>query len=317
MKDPRRLADDESVSADERDLIASALLPRSLPPEVRARSPKTIHRRLQRKRRQKIVWSMAVSVAVALSALVVGLSPQISPEESAKPGGSIGNSELTRGDAPAQRPPAADSRFADAESRLIPSPAGWLDRHGNRWGAQGAFYVDASSGSTVLEPARPTQHTGAGWLWRNSGNGRLCLKGSSAATPNGDFKTYWGVVAGVELCHTSSDTERPDRSLPIAECPWANFESLRGIRFELEGSRIPSELRVVFSEVDSYENAFVALSDPRAGRHEIRVDEARVSYREPPRPVRRDRMRGVEWLIPSRLGTPAHFEFCLNDIELF
>ena len=317
MKEPRRLCEDESVPADERDLITSAVRPRALPPEVRARTPESIQRKLQRERRQKTMWSIALSAAVAMSLLLMTRSLEVVPENTAVPIDSIGDTELTAAEAPLQHTSPADPSRADPETRLIPSAAGWLDRHSNRWGAQGAFYVDASAGSTVLEPARPAQHTGAGWLWRNSGTGRLCLKGSSAAVRNGDFKTHWGVVAGVELCHTDPDAEPPGRSLPIAECPWANFESLEGIRFELAGPAIPSELRVVFSEIGSNENAFVALSDPGAGHHEIRVDEARVSYQEPPRPVHRDRMRGVEWLIPSRLGTPAHFDFCLRDIELF
>ena len=32
--------------------------------------------------------------------------------------------------------------------------------------------------------------------------------------------------------------------MPIAECPAANLGSLQGIRFELDGFAIPSELRV-------------------------------------------------------------------------
>lgn len=318
MKDPRRLCDDERVFADERDLVAAAPLPRALPPEVFARSPKRIQRKLQRKRRQRTLSSVAIAAVAAASALlIVGRSRPVLPEKMARPIGSLQDSAPTLADTPVRSRQTADARIIAAQSHLSPSPAGWLDREDNRWRAQGAFYVDASSGSTVLEPARPAQHTGAGWPWRNRGNGRLCLKGSSAAVQHGDFKTYWGVVAGVELCSMSSDAEWPGRTWPLAECPWANFESLQGIRFELDGSAIPSELRVVFSEIGSNENAFVALSDPGAGRYEARVDGARVSYQEPARSVRRDRMRGVEWLIPSRLGTPAHFDFCLDDIELF
>ncbi len=313
MKDPRRMCDDAKVPVGTRELIASAALPRLLPSEVRARSGGSIRREVRRRQRQRIAWGVTATAAAALAMLLVArrfsvvlpekVSNQLEPP-------SVSGPLSAEPRAVALVPPCSGCR-------LVPSSAGWLDRRTNRWGAQGAFYVDASAGSTVLQPARPARHEAGGWLWRNQGDGRLCLKGVSAAVLNGDFKNRWGVVGGVELCDASTHAETPDQTFAITQCPWGDLADLAGVRFDLEGPDIPSEVRVVFSETDSKENAFVILYDAAAGRHEVRMDEARVSYQQPPRPARRDHVRGVEWLIPSRLGKPAYFDFCVTDIELF
>ena len=315
MKDPRRLRQDESVATDLRDLIAKVPLPGALPPDVRARYRGAIGRKVRRQRRRMLGFAMGAA-AVSMGAFIAYRLPEVSSETADNQTSRIRERKLSVEPAPVNVR-ARESSPSCADCVLVPSRAGWLERSSNRFGAQGAFYVDASSGSTVLQPTRPARHRGRGWLWRNEGEGRLCLKGSSAAVLNGDYQTNWGVVAGVELCHTAPDADARERTFAITECPWGSLETLKGIRFNLDGPDIPSEMRVVFSEIQSNENAFVALYDATRGRHEIRMDDARVSYQQPPRPVRRNHVRGVEWLIPGRLGKPANFDFCIADIELF
>lgn len=313
MTDPSRLSDDESISEETRRLIDTAPSPGGLPPEVHARARAHIQRKLRYRRRLRIGAGVSLGgLALAAAFLALLRTPEVLPEQ-------ISNQA-------ALAPSASDSNSSESGARrkprcpeclLIPKSTGWLDRRDNLWGAQGAFYVDASAGSTVLAPAPPSEGARDGWRWRNDGEGRLCLKGSAAAVRDGDFTTRWGVVAGVELCDTGPDAQPPDRTFSIEDCPFGKLAALRGIRFDLEGSDIPSDLRVVFSEIGSNENAFVPLYDADAGPHEIRIDEARVSYQQPPRRARRDRVRGVEWLIPSRMSQPAQFDFCVADIELF
>lgn len=316
MTDPRRFQEDESVSAEMRRWLASAPRPGALPSEVYGRALGEAHRRLGRRRVRRRVAVGAVACA-GLTLLAFGLvkrSSEIAPESVA--GRSI-TDRASSADSPARPATPAVPSTPASVSYLAPSPSGWLERDSNPWGAQGAFYVHASLGSTVLEPAPPPGHEGQGWMWRNGGDGRLCLKGSSAGVQDGDFKGRWGVVAGMELCHASHTDQDPSRLFSIEQCPWGELDALRGIRFDLEGPKIPSEMRVVFAELGSTENAFVAVYDADPGRQEILLDRARLSYRQPPRPVRREQVRGVEWLVPSRLSEPAHFDFCLKNIELF
>ena len=95
-----------------------------------------------------------------------------------------------------------------------------------------------------------------------------------------DWGTYWGALAGFNLCASGPDDDPPNEIYTLSTCPYNdNLDALfRGIEFTIEGEweTFGGELRCEFKEAGREESAYVAFTAP--GRHRCPVSDARVWY---------------------------------------
>ncbi len=185
---------------------------------------------------------------------------------------------------------------------LTPNKDGWVSVASNGAHVQGAVFTYQSMGSTIMPLTTATTP------FTNAGDGKLCVKGSTAKVVGMDFSTYYGAGMGFDLCQASDSAPT---KYTLGQCPLGN--GLGGLRFKLSGASIPSELRVSFHEANRAESTYVLA---KAGDNEALFKDGKVAY-DPLAPmVNVANIDSVHFMIPGSELDAVPFDFCVEQVEL-
>jgi endo-1,4-beta-D-glucanase Y len=190
---------------------------------------------------------------------------------------------------------------------FVPTTTGWVPSASNAAHVQGAVYsYQDASGSTSITPLTDATHP-----FTNPGDGKLCVKGKAGMVVAMDYKTTFGAAMGFDLCHAASTDAMPDAKYTLATCPLQ--KNLSGIRFQLSGATIPTELRVVFHEAGRDASTYVLAAQ---GANTAMFADGKVLYLATAPPVNVGAIDSIHFTIPTNTVAPVPFDFCVDKIEL-
>jgi endoglucanase len=190
---------------------------------------------------------------------------------------------------------------------LVPSATGWVPAASNAAHVQGAVYsYQDASGTTNITPLTDATHP-----FTNAGDGKLCVKGTAGKVVNMNFTATFGAAMGVDLCHAAPTDPMPAAKYTLATCPLQ--KNLAGIRFQLTGATIPTELRVVFHEGARDASTYVLAAQ---GANTAMFADGKVLYLATAPPPNVGGIDSIHFTIPTNAVAAVPFDFCVDRIEL-
>jgi hypothetical protein len=142
----------------------------------------------------------------------------------------------------------------------------------------------------------------------------LCLRGSEAPVPNGDYSNYWGVELTLEL-----NQARDGSGAALAWDPAPG--KVIGLAFRTTGAALPGALtvRAQPTGTDAATQSFCHDVDVSTGpRYEVRWDEIRLSCFDAPngQPISDyPTLQTLTWTIPASETQAYSFDFCITDLQ--
>jgi endo-1,4-beta-D-glucanase Y len=192
----------------------------------------------------------------------------------------------------------------DHHCLVVPDTTGFIAKGSNDANVEGPIYTygDPVTAPTLMPLTSATQG------FTNPGTGKLCFSGTAAQILNMNYAMYYGGAMAIALCQTGG--AKPT-TYTLGTCPGGS--KLTGIRFQLSGSMIPSELRVMFNETGRANSTYVLAT---AGANTAKFADGQVIYMPGSPPVNPANIDSIHFLVPTNVTAPVPFNFCVDHVEL-
>src|SRR5205814_4649548 len=105
---------------------------------------------------------------------------------------------------------------------------------------------------------------------------------------------------GIDICHAAPTDATPDAKYTLATCPLE--KNLAGIRFQLTGATIPTELRVVFHEAARDASTYVLAAQ---GANTAMFADGKVLYLATAPAVNVGAIDSIHFTIPTNPVAPV------------